>query len=97
MITRGNELKEYVQTGELLDAELSAELLKSIFFKNAPLHDGAVIIGTNRIRAARCILPVSQNQEIEETGRISITENGKIKEDIVPEDLFKILESNPAK
>jgi len=123
VITRGNELKEYVQTGELLDAELSAELLKSIFFKNAPLHDGAVIIGTNRIRAARCILPVSQNQEIapalglrhraaigiteqtdaftivvsEETGRISITENGKIKEDIVPEDLFKILESNPAK
>ena len=123
VITRGNELKEYVQTGELLDAELSAELLKSIFFKNAPLHDGAVIIGTNRIRAARCILPVSQNQEIapalglrhraaigiteqtdaftivvsEETGRISITENGKLKEDIVPEDLFKILESNPAK
>ena len=64
VLSRESELREYVETGEILDAEISVELLKSIFFKNAPLHDGAVIISLNRIKAARCILPISQQLEI---------------------------------
>lgn len=64
VLSRESELREYVETGELLDAEISSELIKSIFFKNSPLHDGAVIISLNRIKAARCILPVSQKLEL---------------------------------
>lgn len=59
VIARDAELLEYTDTGSNIDAEISEELLKSIFFKNSPLHDGAVIISGNKIKAARCILPVS--------------------------------------
>jgi len=58
------ELKEYVETGERIDAPVSVALLQTIFFKNSPLHDGAVIINNGRILAARCVLPVS-NKELE--------------------------------
>jgi len=61
VLARESELREYIESGEIIDADITVELLKNIFFKNAPLHDGAVIIGLNRIKAARCILPVSQN------------------------------------
>ncbi len=57
-------LRGYVSTGVLLEAQLSARLLKSIFFPNNPLHDGAVIIEKDKIIAASCILPVSGNMEI---------------------------------
>ncbi|HNW50193.1 MAG TPA: diadenylate cyclase CdaA [Prolixibacteraceae bacterium] len=58
------ELKEYEETGEMIDAPVSSALLQTIFFKNAPLHDGAVIIRKGRILAARCVLPVT-DKEIE--------------------------------
>ena len=64
VLARESELREYIESGEIIDADISTELLKNIFFKNAPLHDGAVIISLNRVKAARCILPVSQNLEI---------------------------------
>ena len=64
VISRENELKEYVRTGEFIDAEIRTDLLTSIFFKNSPLHDGACIVVANRIQAVRCILPVSSSQEI---------------------------------
>jgi diadenylate cyclase len=64
VITGQNELKSYVETGQAMDAKISEFLLETIFFKNSPLHDGAVIIGSGTIRAARCILPVSSNPEI---------------------------------
>ena len=64
VLARESELREYVETGEIIDAEISSELIKSIFFKNSPLHDGAMIVSLNRIKAARCILPVSQKLEI---------------------------------
>jgi len=64
VLARESELQEYVETGENIDAEISAELIKSIFFKNSPLHDGAMIISLDRIKAARCILPVSQKLEL---------------------------------
>ncbi|MBK5720819.1 TIGR00159 family protein [Dysgonomonas sp. Marseille-P4677] len=58
------KLGNYIETGEVLDADISTRLVENIFFKNTPLHDGAMIISGNRIRAAGCILPISQNQDI---------------------------------
>ncbi len=57
-------LGDFVRTGERLDAVLSQRLLENIFFKNSPLHDGAVIINSDRIVAASCILPVSHDLDI---------------------------------
>jgi uncharacterized protein (TIGR00159 family) len=64
VITRQNELNTYIETGLPVDARISEVLLETIFFKNSPLHDGAVIIHGNSIRAARCILPVSNKSDI---------------------------------
>lgn len=58
------ELKFYIETGDPLDAEVTKRLLLSIFNKTSPLHDGAVIIYKGRIKAARCILPVSENDHL---------------------------------
>lgn len=64
IIEREMSLTDIVKSGETIDANISTELLKNIFFKNSPLHDGAVIISHNRIMAAGCILPVSHNLNI---------------------------------
>ena len=58
-----SELKYYSTSGEKIHSLISSAILESIFFKNSPLHDGGVIIQKNRIVAARCILPVSDNRE----------------------------------
>lgn len=58
---RRDDLQFVVESGITLDANTSASLLRNIFFKNAPLHDGAVVIDDNRIVAAKCILPVTQS------------------------------------
>ncbi len=63
VISRKSELLDYVQTGELVNAVISSRLLENIFFKNSPLHDGAVIVAQNKIKAAGCILPVSQRYD----------------------------------
>lgn len=63
VLKRLNSLDFYISTGEPLDAAVSERLIASIFFKNAPLHDGAVIIVGNRIVAARCVLPVTENDD----------------------------------
>ena len=57
-------LEDFLQTGELIDARVSRELLENIFYKNSPLHDGAVILKEHRIAAARCILPVSKSEDL---------------------------------
>lgn len=119
VVSRENELKEYIRTGEFVDAEIRTDLISSIFFKNSPLHDGACIVVANRIQAVRCILPVSSSQEIssslglrhraaigmsevtdafiivvsEETGKISIAENGKLIENVSPDELFRVLQT----
>ena len=64
VIARSSELKFFSNTGDILDAKISKRLIESIFSKNSPLHDGAIIISDNRIRAARCVLPVTDNPEI---------------------------------
>lgn len=57
-------LTDYEKTGETLDAPVNARLIESIFFKNSPLHDGAMIIADDVIKAAGCILPVSHDMDI---------------------------------
>ncbi len=64
MFAQRADLKYFVDSGDLIDALVSKRLLISIFNKFSPLHDGAAIISQNRIRAARCILPVSERQDI---------------------------------
>ena len=60
IVSRNIKLGSYESTGELMNAKLSQSLIESIFFKNSPLHDGAIILNQNQITAARCILPVSE-------------------------------------
>lgn len=60
VISKNSELKFYADTGDLMDAYISKRLLLSIFNKYSPLHDGAVILHKEKIKAARCILPVSE-------------------------------------
>ena len=64
VLAGGGSLKEIVDTGERLDAQVSARLIENIFFKNTPLHDGALVIRDGKMVAAACILPVSKNQDI---------------------------------
>lgn len=64
VIAQNTELYNYAQTGVIIKAKVTQELLENIFFKNSPLHDGAVIIAENKILAARCILPVSDRMDI---------------------------------
>jgi len=106
VLTRHNGLQEIVEKGVQIDANVKARLLENIFFKNSPLHDGAAVLSHERIAAAQCILPVSQNPAIprrlglrhraaiglteesdalvlvvsEETGAISLVEDGEITE-----------------
>jgi diadenylate cyclase len=64
VFSRDIELKFYAETGDPLDAKVNKRLLLSIFNKNSPLHDGAIIIYKGRIKAARCVLPVSENDHL---------------------------------
>ena len=65
VIERGIPLDDLMQTaGELIDASINQRLIENIFYKGAPLHDGAMIISKKRIRAAGCVLPVSHSNEI---------------------------------
>ncbi len=64
VLAGADSLKEIVDTGERLDAQVSARLIENIFFKNTPLHDGALVIRDEKMLAAACILPVSKNLDI---------------------------------
>lgn len=63
VITQNSNLKFYSDTGDQLDAKISARLIENIFFKNSPLHDGALIITDNKLKAARCVLPVTERND----------------------------------
>ena len=64
ILTRNNSLDFYAHSGEQLNANINSRLIESIFFKNSPLHDGALIISNRKLKAAACILSVSKNQSI---------------------------------
>ncbi len=118
IITRKNELTPYVETGEFINSSISNLLLENIFYKNSPLHDGAVIITNNKIRAAKCILPIIEDSDFpedlglrhragagvtkntdaiaiivsEQTGHISMAQNGHLHRKLTSEDVRLKLE-----
>lgn len=61
VLTQRSDLRDIIDSGITVDAQLSVALLENIFFKNAPLHDGAVVVMNDRVVAAKCILPVTQS------------------------------------
>lgn len=117
VIERGSSLKEFERTGIEINGLLTSQLLINIFEHNTPLHDGAVVIRGNRITAATCYLPLSDNMTIskdlgtrhraavgvsevadsvtivvsEETGRVSVAEEGSLTNIADAEGLRKIL------
>ena len=64
VIERAAPLDDIVDTGDRIDAQINQRLIENIFFKNSPLHDGAMVIAKKRIKAAGCILPVSHDHDI---------------------------------
>jgi uncharacterized protein (TIGR00159 family) len=64
VIERATPLDYIVRTGDMIDAAINQRLIENVFFKNSPLHDGAMIISKRRIKAAGCILPVSHDLDI---------------------------------
>lgn len=96
VICKDNPLEQIIQTGDAFTSQISSQLLETIFFKNTPLHDGAVIISKGEIKAARCILPVSKNQSIpvsmglRHRSAIGITEQTDAISVIVSEQTGKI-------
>lgn len=81
IIQRKTDLKFFINTGDAIDSALSARMLENIFYKNSPLHDGAVIVKDNRIVAARCVLPVTEKENfpayygMRHRAAVGITEN----------------------
>mgnify|MGYP002623684629 CR=1 FL=1 len=61
---RSESLSDIIMTGEQIDANINQRLIENIFFKNSPLHDGAIVVRGERIKAAGCILPVSHDLDI---------------------------------
>ena len=64
VFSRDQHLDEYFKTGTIIDGQVTEQLLRNIFFKNSPLHDGAMIIRDGRVTAAGCVLPLSTNPNI---------------------------------
>lgn len=117
VIGRKSSLDIYSEGGEILKARISAGLLETIFFKNTPLHDGAVLIERGQILAARCPLPTTEQVNLpprfgmrhraavgmsehtdamivvvsEESGNITVVENGDIRENLSANELRNIL------
>ncbi len=122
VIEREASLKDIERTGIEIDGIVTSQLLINIFEHNTPLHDGAVVIRGNRVTAATCYLPLSDNGDIskdlgtrhraavgisevtdsltivvsEETGHISLAEDGRLTRITTPEALSKALEVNTA-
>jgi diadenylate cyclase len=118
VIKRRSNMDMYAETGDILNAETSSRLLASIFNKTGPLHDGAVIISSDKIRAARVILPVTEKLDLppeyglrhraglgisevtdslviivsEESGQISVAENGILQKNVPARYLRQKLE-----
>ena len=64
VLRHGSALGDILDTGDEIDARINRRLIENIFFKNSPLHDGAMIASEDRILAARCTLPITQRQDI---------------------------------
>ena len=64
VIQRNESLQQYIESGDVVNADVNTRLIENIFFKNSPLHDGAMILADGRVMAASAILPVSQNPDV---------------------------------
>ena len=64
VFSKSPELQFYIESGDIINADISKRLLITVFNKHSPMHDGAVIISDGKIKAVRCILPVSNNEKI---------------------------------
>ena len=64
VLPRKDSLNYIAETGDIVDAKVSRRLIMNIFFKNSPLHDGAMVIEGDRVTAARCTLPITQRTDI---------------------------------
>ena len=119
-IERDTGLREYIESGTGVNGQVTRELLLTIFQPPSPLHDGAVVLQSNRVAAAGCILPVSQDLTLsrllgtrhraavgvtevsdaltvcvsEETGGISVAQDGKLRTSIDPDELRQYLLTN---
>lgn len=120
VLVRSTGIRGFTETGEILNARLTKELLTSIFYPRSPLHDGAVIVNNNVIEAARATLPLSNTTKVdgeslgmrhraglgiseqadvisiivsEETGGISIAENGELSHGLSKDSLKNRIES----
>jgi len=120
VIKKKSNLDMFAQTGDVLNAETSSRLFIAIFNKTSPLHDGAVIVENDKVKAARVILPVTEKMDLppeyglrhraglgiseitdslviivsEETGQISISENGILQKNIPSRTLKQKLEED---
>ncbi len=103
VVTKESSLSSYIETGELIQAKTSASLLQNIFFKNSPMHDGAVIVTGDKVMAARCVLPVIENDSfpahlgMRHRAAAGITENTDCLAIIVSEERGKISLSKEGK
>ena len=91
VISGKSELNEQISSGEKINAKISSALIRTIFFKNSPLHDGAIIIKRNKIVAAECILPRTQRELDKALGlrhraAVGMTENSDALAIIVSEE-----------
>ncbi len=117
VIEKETRLNDIVETGTIVDAAISAEMVGNVFYEGAPLHDGAVIIRGGRLYAAGCVLPLTQNKKLgkelgtrhragigvtetsdalviivsEETGVISLAQNGELTRFVDVKRIEKIL------
>ncbi len=96
LLAQENNLNEIIETGVNINAIISKPLIENIFFKNSPLHDGAMVINNNKIKAARCILPITQNTHLpgsyglRHRAGIGITENSDCIALVVSEETGSI-------
>ena len=96
VITGQQDLKVYEDSGEIIDAVLSTRLIENIFFKNTPLHDGALIIRDGRAWSAACILPISKRSDLPKhyglrhRAALGITEKTDATAIVVSEETGKI-------
>ena len=96
VIAHNASLEEIISTGDRIDAGIHRRLIMNLFFKNSPLHDGALVIGGNRIVAARCTLPITEktnipaNYGMRHKAAIGITEETDADAVVVSEETGKI-------
>ena len=64
VLARTSSMEFVIETGDVIDARINRRLIENLFFKNSPLHDGAMVIANDRIVAARCTLPITENPTI---------------------------------